>query len=401
MKQFFRGYRIECRREPCHARNLTNHRTVGPKTSDKGIELCIAVSLRETPAVFCNKKRYMCVGRMSKTQQILKIHLLWSRRKQIDAAHDRSNALIEASSTTTASWDRICAVGAAHDEVPAFPGEVLANAPLDAVVEFDEFVGDDEPFGGRSNKTFFETLRRIEVSARAGIDETLPSMRSRGRVQIGSRAKARVYQPLLFEHPERAFVGLFPIVLEKRPLVPKQPQGFKVPHYRVDIALLRTLRVEVFDAQDDFAALRFRNQPSNEGGENIPRMHASRRRRSEPPFHGRFALLVLRVCGLIMLMFATQIPVSCHGGATMQSLYFTRRSSTCFVLPTLRSMPPGSTSFTLEPTSKTPLSFSSIWRRNASISSKESDERLGTQLYMHGHADQGPSRCRRRCGNGA
>ena len=112
-------------------------------------------------------------------------------------------------------------------------------------------------------------------------------------MQIGPRAKARVYQPLLFEHPERAFVGLFPIVLEKRPFVPKQPQGFKVPHHRVDIALLRTLRVEVFDAQDDFAALRFRNQPSNEGGENIPRMHAPRRRRSEPPFHGRFALLRL------------------------------------------------------------------------------------------------------------
>lgn len=67
MKQFFRSYRIACRREPCHACNLTNHCTVRPKTSDKGIELRIAVSLRETPAVFRNKKRHVRVGGMSKT----------------------------------------------------------------------------------------------------------------------------------------------------------------------------------------------------------------------------------------------------------------------------------------------------------------------------------------------
>ena len=107
----------------------------------------------------------------------------------------------------------------------------------------------------------------------------------RARVQVGPRAEAGIHEPPRRERVEGRPIGLFAVVLEEGALVPGEPQPFEVALHCVDVLPLGALRVQVLDAQHHASALRLRHQPGDQRREHVARMHASRRRRREPPDH--------------------------------------------------------------------------------------------------------------------
>ena len=100
-------------------------------------------------------------------------------------------------------------------------------------------------------------------------------VRRRSRMQIGARAKARVYQAALNERIERCLIGFIAIMLKIGAFVPCKAQRLKIALNRIDELGFRTLAVQIFHAKHHGAALRLRHKPRHKRRKNIARVHAA------------------------------------------------------------------------------------------------------------------------------
>ena len=158
---------------------------------------------------------------------------------------------------------------------------------LNKVVERNGFIGNAQTHRGFAMGKLLCALLGRKTAARSWIDQLFAEVRSRSGMQVGSRAKAGIYQPLFIQSLECRPVCLVAIVLKIRAFIPGKAQRFEITLHGVDELWLAAFPVEVFNAQHHSAALRFRYKPCHQGREDIARMHAARRRRRKPPFDMR------------------------------------------------------------------------------------------------------------------
>ena len=109
-------------------------------------------------------------------------------------------------------------------------------------------------------------------------------VRRRNRMQIGARAKARVYQAALNERIECRLISFVAVMLEIGAFVPCKAQRLEIALNCIDELGFRTLAVQIFHAKHHGAALRLRHKPCHKRRENIARVHAARGRRREATF---------------------------------------------------------------------------------------------------------------------
>ena len=102
-------------------------------------------------------------------------------------------------------------------------------------------------------------------------------------MQIGTRAIARIHKSLVSKDAKRLLVRIVTVMLEERSAVPGKTEHFEIALYRIDITRLRSLAIQILDAQHDFAALGFGDEPCNKRSVDVARMHTSGWRRGETP----------------------------------------------------------------------------------------------------------------------
>lgn len=105
-------------------------------------------------------------------------------------------------------------------------------------------------------------------------------------MQVCTRAEAWVHQTFALQSAERFTISLIPIVLKIRTVIPGEAQQLEISLHSADIFRFRAVTIQILDTQNDRPALGLGNQPSRKSSVNIPGMHPTCRRWSEPPHHG-------------------------------------------------------------------------------------------------------------------
>lgn len=180
------------------------------------------------------------------------------------------------------------AVSSADDEVPHADGDVLFERPLDLVDKSLDSGFDQEAQRGRTRRG----VRRAPMAAGTRVHRTVFSeVRRRSSSGDFSAAAPTGVGALRGQQQVRG------LLVQRRALrlvpdrsIPFEPEPLEVSEDAVDGFGLRTVGVEVLDAQPEFTAEGARLQPPQQRGAEVPQVKAPRGAGGEPAAH---ALLLL------------------------------------------------------------------------------------------------------------
>ncbi len=208
----------------------------------QGIERSVMVALGKATVVLGHDERHMRVCRMPVAQKILHIHLLRRRAQKIDAAHDRGHALfgiVDDDSELVGERP----IGAPDKEVSAIGGKILFVTALDKIVERIGLRRNDQTLRRRTDLLFFGTLHVGKMPTRTRVNELFPVVRRRCRMEVGTRAVARIHQVSLAQLLESLAIDVVAVMLEIRAFIPEKAQGFEVTLHCVDVFRFRPLGI--------------------------------------------------------------------------------------------------------------------------------------------------------------
>ena len=177
---------------------MTDNRLGGFKALKQSIKRGIVIALRQAAISLAHHQRNMGVLRMRQAEQILQIALLRTRTQQVHAAHHTVHALLPIVNHH-GELIRECLIASTNEKITAIVREVLLEVALNQIVYRDGFIGHNKPHRGLAHGSLFRTLLGSQGTACARIHELFAMVRRRSRMQIGTRAKTRVYQAALNE----------------------------------------------------------------------------------------------------------------------------------------------------------------------------------------------------------
>ncbi len=192
----------------------------------------------------------MHVSRHRAAEQALQQDLPRRRGEQIRAAHHVGDALLEVIHHDGELVGEQ-AVGAPHDEIADFAGEVLLDPALEGVVECDHPIV--HPHADRARLA----PRRKPAAAGAGIDRL--ARKRKGRIgDLPPRAGAAEHRLLAFQTRQRLAVGCAATALEHDLPVPFEAVRLERPENRPGGSGCFARRVQVLHAHEPLAAARAR-----------------------------------------------------------------------------------------------------------------------------------------------